>query len=291
MRTFNLYSVFLLAAILNYCGCGHSGNTHISLDSAWKFKTGDEIAYAGQYDDTKWRNAHLSDSWDSLEHAHYEGFAWYRIKAFIPSALKENTRSDSLAIYLGHIGDCDQVFINGFIIGENNINVHQAHRTDSDFTNKAIPGIRRYVLSVKDHRIFWGKENLLALRVFSNNGRAAFDDNPYIGIVSPADGVTFNRDVFYKPDTINVLDTILVLKNATPIPLSGSVIIRCIDRATRRELVKTKVALTVKAKSSIKLPVSLPDDENGTKVYLTFKDDHCGLISRDSLNLPFILNR
>jgi hypothetical protein len=290
MRRYNKCYFLLLIGIFNCCSSKHNSN-HISLDRPWKFNTGDQMAYAGPFDDTKWASVHLSDSWDRLTNGGYSGFAWYRIKVFIPSSIRKLSHSDSLVIYLGQVADCDQVFINGFIIGENGLNEPETHLTDSSFTNKTTVVKRKYVLSAEDHRIVWDKENLIALRVFVNERRNAFADNPYIGMAVISDGITFNNNVFYQPDQTGRLDTTLILRNATPIAINGNVSIRCVNKVTHLDLFKANTSVTLNPKSCQKLPVSLPYSEDPVKVYLTLEDHRLKIISADSLNLPFILNR
>ena len=285
--------VVLLLPVFFSCCNNRSGDAmHIALDRPWKFKTDDNVAFAKNYDDHDWRTAPLSRSWDSLEITPpYKGFLWYRTRIFLPSGLKNATGQDSLSIFLGQIGDCDQIFINGFIIGENNVNVPETQKTDSSFTDKATQARRKYSLSSGDHRIYWNKENLIAIRVFNNNGRAELNDNPYIGIISTSDSITFNSSEFYRANANDMLDTILTLKNATSRMLRGNMLIYCRKDGIAKEFYRTSLPVTVQPKSSENIPVSIPSTFNALKIYLTYEDRYQKIISRDSLNRPFVLSR
>jgi alpha-galactosidase len=290
MRRYSKYFFLLLTCIFNCCSSKHN-NVRISLDRSWKFKTGDQMVYAGQYNDTLWRSVHLSDSWDHLIPGKYSGFAWYRVSIFIPSSWKKALNNkDSLIIYLGHIADCDQTFINGFIIGENGINVAEAH-VDSAFTDKMTSVKRKYSLAVKDHRIVWDKENLIAIRIFVNDKRSSFTDNPYIGIAAVSDSISFNSNEFYQPDRFDKLDTNLIITNATSTAINGNISIHCMNQVTHLNIFKTHISIVLNPKSNKKIPVSIPYSEDPVKVYLTYRDNELEITNADSLTLPFILNR
>ena len=125
----------------------------IYLKDGWKFKVGDNLEYATpNYIDSGWENIRVDKIWEEQGHDPLDGFAWYRVKVFIPSSLKNNAYlKDSLKIFLGKINNFDQSFLNGKIFGINGKNVSIDTQADTSFLN--VPTIlwdynRRYTLSV-----------------------------------------------------------------------------------------------------------------------------------------------
>jgi len=162
---------------------------------------------------------------------------------------------------------------------------------DSTFTEGENDGKRKYTLSVDDGSIRWNQPNLIAIRVFSNEGGRIFKDDPYIGLVSISDSITFNGDGFYQPDSANTLDTILVLNNSSCENLHGTVSVNCVNSGMRESLFSTEVTVSLKSRHNDSITVSLPFSEDPVTVYLTYMDEREGIVSRDSIHLPFILNR
>lgn len=147
----------------------------IQLKDEWKFSATDNINYSSKdYNDSQWQNISISKNWDDQDYEDLDGFAWYRIKVFIPSSLKENSvLKDSIRIYLGKIDDYDQAFINGQIFGINGRNVNAETRLDDSYSKeRPIPWNkeRKYTIAADDPRILWDKENVIAIRVYDQGG-------------------------------------------------------------------------------------------------------------------------
>ncbi len=148
----------------------------LSFGKEWKFMPGDNPEYAKPgFDDSAWKSIRVDKIWEEQGYENLDRFAWYRVKVFIPSSLKEKSfLKDSLKIFLGKINNFDQSFINGKIFGINGKNVPAGTKIDTSFLDA--PTIlwdynRRYTLSVNDPRILWDKENVFAIRVFDQGGQ------------------------------------------------------------------------------------------------------------------------
>ena len=186
----------LLAVIL--AGCMHEQKqSFIDLNVPWKFKPGDNLAWAAPTLDEKgWDSILPSQWWEEQGHQKLNGFAWYRIKVIIPSSLKKDALvKDSLQFLLGKIDDCDQVFLNGELAGENSKTIPGKVIPDDHFTK--ISGYwdvdRRYVLPVSDARIQWDKENVIAIRVFDKGGAGGLFSKPFrISMVDLQDYIKFD---------------------------------------------------------------------------------------------------
>jgi hypothetical protein len=56
----------------------------VSINSGWKFKTGDSTLYAASnYNDNDWAPIKIGQSWETQGYDKYDGFAWYRLHIVI----------------------------------------------------------------------------------------------------------------------------------------------------------------------------------------------------------------
>jgi alpha-galactosidase len=107
-----IFSVLLLKGLTQNKG-------HIIL-STGKFITGNDPAWSQPaFIDTGWKVLKLGEVWQRQGFQDYHGYAWYRIHVTIPSSLKNNAAwKDSLRIYLAHVNDVDETYLNGKKIGK-----------------------------------------------------------------------------------------------------------------------------------------------------------------------------
>jgi alpha-galactosidase len=166
-------------------GCYRDKETgSVDLSKEWKFKPGDDAAWAAPgFDDSGWTLIMPDKPWERQGYKDLDGYAWYRIRTVIPSALKEKSYlKDTLQFLLGKIDDCDQVFLNGKMIGENCVTMVGENAPSADFTKAR--GFwdtgRRYALPVSDPRILWDQENVIAIRVFDQDGLGGLFDKPFM---------------------------------------------------------------------------------------------------------------
>ena len=86
----------------------------INLNGNWKFHIGDKSSWAHPgYDDSGWENIYAPSPWEDEGFNGYDGFAWYRKKIDGKRLAKE----ENYSLNLGYIDDCDEVFLNGVLIG------------------------------------------------------------------------------------------------------------------------------------------------------------------------------
>ncbi|MCE2994359.1 MAG: beta galactosidase jelly roll domain-containing protein [Cyclobacteriaceae bacterium] len=86
----------------------------IPLNGLWKFTLDDESVWAeADYDDTRWGNILAPSPWEDKGFNGYDGFAWYR-KKFDGKKLN---KQENYYLNLGYIDDCDEVYVNGKLIG------------------------------------------------------------------------------------------------------------------------------------------------------------------------------
>lgn len=132
------------------------------LNNQWQFKIGDSLVWKdATYNSTKWTNIKSGIMWEDQGFPGYDGYAWYRKTVVIPVEFKKDVlKQGGMTLNLGAIDDVDQVFFNGKLIGESG-------KMPPNFQT-AYDKIRKYDIATSD--INWGKENLIALRVFDNAG-------------------------------------------------------------------------------------------------------------------------
>jgi DUF1680 family protein len=157
-------------------------SSEISLLSGWVFAKGDDMEWKNpEFDDEKWEGISPVSYWEYLpEMEDYDGYAWYRIKVFIPSSLKENTGiNDSLHIRLGRVDDNDQTFLNGSLIGENAKNASGNGNPEFAGMLGTYSKQRNYTIPLGDSRIKWDSINVIAVRAydFYLTGGLCMDDH------------------------------------------------------------------------------------------------------------------
>jgi hypothetical protein len=169
-KVFYLFPLTLII-LLSACESKVRKNDFVDLNKGWKFKTGDNLDYAKpDFDDRNWKNIEVNKTWNEQGYPKYVGFAWYRLRVFIPNSLKENAAlKDSLVFNLGKIDDFDQVFLNGEMIGENTQSTEPGSEVKDSFKeldNSLWDKHRRYVLPSDSKLIKWDEENVIAIRVY-----------------------------------------------------------------------------------------------------------------------------
>jgi signal transduction histidine kinase len=124
----------------------------ISLEGEHRFRGGDNPAWSSPFfDDSSWHTIRAPGIWQSQGVDQEKSIGWYRIRFLAPEALK-GVRP---ALYLGRIGDADEVFINGVKIGGEGV--------IGDGMVEAAKIERLY--TIPPTLIRYDRENLLAIRV------------------------------------------------------------------------------------------------------------------------------
>jgi hypothetical protein len=136
----------------------------VPLSGPWKFRTGDDPAYAARdYDEDVWETSPLPAVWEEAGHPAYDGYAWYRTRFTLPLPSPEQTggRLDlAVVLELGRIDDVDATFVNGVPVG-------QRGDFPPDYRSEW-QTFRRY--PVPAEVLNWGGENVLAIRVYDGGG-------------------------------------------------------------------------------------------------------------------------
>lgn len=132
------------------------------LNCQWQFCTGDSMIWKEtSYNSSNWKSIKSGRIWEDQGFGNYDGYAWYRKTIVIPEEIKkEAIKFGGMNLNLGTIDDADQIYFNGKLLGETgHMPPHYVGAYDK---------IRNFDIKVED--ILWGKENLIAVRVYDAGG-------------------------------------------------------------------------------------------------------------------------
>jgi len=159
-----------LIALLLIIGLIPSLQAQNLLKFEWKFKTGDNSAWAWpDYDDSAWETIEAGTDWENQGHGTYDGFAWYRQQILIPEDLREKAAENGgLILRLAKIDDSDVTYFNGQILG-----------STGGLPPEYVSGygeLRAYTVPMD--RVGWGAQNTIAIRVYDGGGGGGIVGNP-----------------------------------------------------------------------------------------------------------------
>jgi hypothetical protein len=269
----------------------------IELDKGWKFKTGDSLAYMQPgYDDSKWSNIQIRKEWENEGYEGYDGFAWYRLKMIIPNSLKGmiNDANGFVEISPGKVDDNDQVYLNGKIIGENNKTLPKNAKITNTFKDDTpmFNVLRSYQLSVNDERIKWGKENVIAVRVFDQGqGGGLSNEMPRLKVWTIGEFLSLDRTKFLKPvsEGQTELDSLIYFKNNHErMTFNGKVFIKVENRKTKATLSENEEPITLRPGATIGVPVKVPYSEDELIVYVALSANNISYL-KEVIRVPFAL--
>lgn len=159
----------LLVAGASVAGSAQAGPS-LDLTQGWRFLPGDDLGRKEPgFDDGAWERLSVGLPWEKQGHKDLYGLAWYRLRFTLPERLRaEDPLKEGVLIRLGRIGDCDQTFLNGRLVGTEGEPVPPGTEPDPGFaglqdTFKTLE--RVYFIPAGDPRLRWGAENVLAVRV------------------------------------------------------------------------------------------------------------------------------
>jgi len=132
------------------------------IDNQWQFMLGDNLDWKSlDYNASSWKTIQSGKPWESQGFSNYDGYAWYRKTVIIPEQLKKEAfKNGGLNLNLGTIDDADQIYLNGKLLGATG-------KFPPNYSS-AYDKIRDWNINPQD--ILWGKENVIAVRVFDESG-------------------------------------------------------------------------------------------------------------------------
>lgn len=268
----------------------------IDLKEGWKFIPGDNPGYATPaYDDSQWVPITVDKVWEEQGYEKLDGFAWFRLKIFLPSGLKEKAYlKEGLRIFLGKINNFDQSFLNGTIFGVNGKIVPANTPLDNEYT-KADTQLwnysRCYMLPIDDPRILWDKINVFAVRVFDEGGLGGLHSgDANIRMISLKDFLTFDnidRPFVFKASKVG--KTFSLNNTSSKYTLEGTFTIDAKLKPTGKEIFKKTTPLKIAPNSSQEFSIELGSQDQSCIVTCRFEfagTQEAALIQEES---PYIL--
>jgi alpha-galactosidase len=238
----------------------------ILLSSA-KFATGNDPGWSSfSFDDRGWNNIRPGTVWQEQGFPDYHGYAWYRIHVVIPSALKQNGHwRDSLRLFLAHVNDVDETWLNGVRIGKTG-----AYPDDPGGYISQWPAIREYHVTATNKAIRWDAENVIAIKVYDDGGTGGiFMGSPYIDMLEKTDGLVIAPDA----DSIRYTDAEasvpLTLTNTFNTSFTGTLKIRFRDAIAKRDVLERTMTVGMMpfATKTVRLPAP---NRSGIELSYTF---------------------
>ena len=281
-----------LILLMSFSEGGTINSNVISFERGWKFKIGDDCVWAEKdFDDSKWDSIQIG-LWEDQGYQKYNGFAWYRMKVFIPSSLKESSYlKDSLQLFLGEIDDGDQLYLNGKFIGQNS-KLYDTPPADSLFVKEAgyCNKNRRYIISTHDPCILWNKINTIAVRVIDwGGGGGIFAGKQYLSMVDLGDKLFFDKfSDSYKFENGMVLKT-FTFKNNSNEELKGRFFIETTVDESKESLLKLEKDITIKPEESFEFPVLFKAKPETSTIRFSFKLKNSDVVVNYEDEVPYIL--
>jgi len=143
-------------AINTQAGWASYGETRISLNGFWQFKTDpsqlgqEQQWYSVDFNDTDWDKMEVPGSWELMnETANYIGMAWYRTTFKTPEISGEKR----FFLEFEAVSMSYKVYLNGKLVAQQLVGNYRERYDISDFLNKS--GVNSLAVEV-DNRLAWG---------------------------------------------------------------------------------------------------------------------------------------
>jgi alpha-galactosidase len=289
--------LFFLVIVLGFVHCAHAaGEETIRLNDGWKFMPGDNPDYAAPaYDDSKWTPIRVDKTWEDQGYEKLDGFAWFRLKIVLPSALKEKAYlKDGLRIFLGKINNFDQSFLNGSIFGINGKPVPANTPMDNEYTKADMQlwnHERCYILPIDDPRIRWDRENVIAVRVFDEGGLGGlFSGDANIRMITFPDYLVFDnlsRPFFFKAGETG--KTFSLSNTSSVRHLQGTLTISAKNKLTGQEVYKKTAAVEIAPGTSREFSLVFPDQDQSCLVRCVYEFKETKEVASLHEESPYIL--
>ncbi len=278
-------TVSIIMAVFFYTVCFAQHEGFIALRDA-KFSTGNETAWVSAgFDDAGWKTIKTGEVWQEQGYPDYHGYAWYRIHVVIPSSLKQKAVwKDSLRLFLAHINDVDETYLNGIKIGKTG--------TFPDDKNGYVskwPALRDYRIPTSSPAIHWDEENVMAIKVYDGGGTGGiFMGSLYIDMLEKTDGLAISiaqDSIQYKAMQSTVP---VILQNKFNTSFQGTLTITVTDAAVQKIITTKQYNLSVQPyqKKSFSFPVP---NRSGIEFSYSFTQKESTLNLNHRQTIPYLL--
>jgi len=165
---------FIAATTLLMTNSPKATEMTLDLSKGWRLKPGDEAAWSTpSFDDAGWTPIAVGIPWEHAGFPGMDGFAWYRLRVVVPAEWKtsRNIRDvGCLMLELGAVDDADETWFNGVKVGATG-------SMPPDYSTAwNEPRVYRVPASV----VAWGKENVVAVRVYDGKNDGGIYPGPVL---------------------------------------------------------------------------------------------------------------
>lgn len=272
-----------IAMLLN----GWSQNKgHIILNTG-KFITGNDPTWSQPgFTDTGWKDQRLGEPWQRQGFQDYHGFAWYRIHVVIPSSLKASAAwKDSLRIFLAHVNDVDETYLNGKKIGK----IGTFPEDPEGYISKW-PAVRDYRIPASDPAIKWDADNVIAIKVYDGGGSGGiFMGTPFIDMLQKIDGISFENPaeaIQYLPN--GKAARILHISNHFNTQTEGFIAYSVYDAVDKKEIAKKDIKVSLAPFSEQNYTIEVPH-KMGIEISIDFIESQSNEKRTFKQVLPYLL--
>jgi sialate O-acetylesterase len=177
----------------------HSIQPDINLEGKWKFRTGNSPEWKNKdYNDNNWDLINVPSYWENQGYKDYDGYAWYRIKVYIPDKFKNK----QLILVLGMIDDMDAAYFNGKEIGSTGGQLYDDQNTsrinfDEAQSEQSWQKFRGYYIPADI--IAYNQNNTIAVKVYDGYINGGIYQGP-IGVVTQERYTRFWHDKRKRDD-------------------------------------------------------------------------------------------
>jgi len=266
----------------------HAGAQHkdATILPAAQFTTGNDPAWSSlSFDDKGWKTIQTGTVWQAQGFPDYHGYAWYRIHVSIPSALKQKAFwKDSLRLFLAHVNDVDETYINGVKIGKIG-----AFPDDPGGYISQWPAIREYHIACDNPAIRWDGENIIAIKVYDGGGTGGiFMGIPYLDMLERTDGLEMNMPAdSIRYDGGNALVP-LILTNRFSTSFTGILKVHIRDVAAGRDFAQKEIRQNISPFKQTMLRFTVPN-RPGVEIDYSFTQSGTTLVIAHRQTMPYIL--
>ncbi|MGC8865927.1 MAG: putative Ig domain-containing protein [Bacteroidales bacterium] len=250
----------------------------LPLNQGWKFCKGDDLSWAApDFNDAGWTNIAVDRIWEQQGYDPYDGFAWFRLRVYIPSSLKNSgSLRDSLLIYLGKINNFDQTYLNGHLIGVNGFPATDERKDDMSFI-KAPTNYwdrkRPYKLPLNSPLIRWDAENVIAVRVYDEGGQGGmYTGDQILRLTRLSDyvEVDFAREAFVLREK-EVVKNVYIKNLSSRYTIVGKFEIEAHHKISDKEFMDRETKVTLKPGEERVFNVTLPQLDHAMVVKYEFE--------------------
>jgi len=137
----------------------------MDLSGEWLFSRGDDPSWSkSDLDESDWEKVTLPAKWEEHGYKCENCYGWYRKHLVVPKEWKGH----SLVLPLGKIDDVDVTYLNGKEIG----------RMGTFLPNFTTAWNQERHYEVPEKLVRFGKDNVIAIRVYNGSGGAGLYDGP-----------------------------------------------------------------------------------------------------------------